>query len=46
MSVFPFIHICLDMKRVKNIYCLFFSGEGNIFLKVIGIWSWDMFVHS
>lgn len=30
MSVFPFRCICLDMKRVKSIYCLFLSGKGNI----------------
>lgn len=46
MTVFPFMRIYLDMKRVKNIYCLFFSAKRNIFLKVIGIWSWDMFIHS
>lgn len=31
MSVFPFVHISLDIKRVKNIYCLFFSVKGSIF---------------
>lgn len=37
MNVLPFVGICLDMKRVKNIYCLFFRGKDNIFFKVTGM---------